>query len=278
MDKLKSCADYFKENSEYLAEEIVEGVISRMELKISEHEKSQALNMYINLLDFLGQSIKDEKDGVPVSLIEWSKENAVSIVSDENGISNIITRYPPTRDIFIEIITGISIECGLSLKELAFVIKRINGILDASLNETVFAFERLSAEYKSEAQREIARLSAPVVPVKEGIAILPLIGNIDSFRAGYIMESVIPEIESKGIDILIADFSGIFTIDSYVASNLHQIGQMLRLMGVRVITTGLRPDIVQSVTKSGINMSSSEIYSTVKQALSSLEQSTNTPD
>ncbi|OMP67344.1 STAS domain-containing protein [Domibacillus epiphyticus] len=263
---------YINENGESLAIEVVEGVIHRMKLDIPDWEKEQAIAIYVELLRFFGESlIQESEDIVPDTFIDWSKRNAAMQVSSGRKISEIAVRYPPTRDVYTEILTRISIELGLSVKENALIIKRINTMLDISLNETVIAFERLIDEAKEETQKELAALSAPVIPVKNGIVILPLIGEMDHYRANYIMEHVIPKIADMEINHVIADFSGIFTINVDVAEYLHQIGNMLQLMGIHVITTGLRPELAQIVVNSRISISAIETYPTVKKALESIK-------
>ncbi len=90
-------------NAESLAEEIVAGVLHSMELEIPLWEKEQAIKMYIEFINFLGDSLLVMDEGVPQTLIEWSNKNAAGQVSPEGKISEIIVRYPPTRDIFTDI-------------------------------------------------------------------------------------------------------------------------------------------------------------------------------
>ncbi|UAL51577.1 MULTISPECIES: STAS domain-containing protein [Metabacillus] len=263
---------YIRENVESLAIEVVESVLHRMKLDIPEWEKEQAIAIYVELLSYFGESLINEgKDLVPDTFIVWSKRNAAMQVSSRGKISEIAVRYSPTRDVFTEILTKISIDLGLSVKENALIIKRINTMLDISLNETVFAFERLLDEAREETKKELAALSAPIIPVKDGVVILPLVGYIDSYRANYIMEYVVPKIADMDINHVIADFSGIFTINIDIAEHIHQIGSMLQLMGIHVITTGLRPELAQLVINSRINISAIETFANVKKALESIK-------
>lgn len=264
-------SNYLIEHAESLAVEIVEGVLHRTKLEIPKWEKEQAITMYIGFMGFLGESLINDEDGVPKDLLIWSKKNAEGQVSSGGKISEIVARYPSTREIFIEILTRISLEFGLSIKETILIIKRINAMLDISLNETVFAFERFTDKIIDETQREMAELSAPVVPIKEGIAVLPLIGVIDSYRATYILEKVVPKISELQINHLIADFSGILTIDIEIARYLFRIEGILGLLGINTIVTGLRPELVQIVVKDGIDMSSFKTFAHVKQALESIK-------
>ncbi|OES46600.1 STAS domain-containing protein [Domibacillus iocasae] len=263
---------YIGENVESLALEVVEGVLHRLKLDIPQWEKKQAIDMYVSLLRFFGESlVNEDKELVPDFFIDWSKKNAAMQISSNGKISEIAVRYPPTRDVLLEIVTEISIELGLSIKENAFIIKRLNTLLDISLNETIFAFERLFEESREVTQKELAALSAPIIPVKDGVVILPLIGDIDTYRVNYIIEHVIPKIGAMDIHYLIADFSGIYTINVDIAEYLDQIGSMLQLMGICVLTTGLRPELAQIVVNSRINISSINTFANVKKALESVK-------
>ncbi|MEK4029713.1 MULTISPECIES: STAS domain-containing protein [Bacillaceae] len=272
MNSLVNFSKYISSHVEALSHEVVEAVINRMQLEIPSWEREQAINMYIELLKFFSESLFcEENDSVPDALIEWSKKNAAMQVSAGQGILEIVVRYPATRDVFNDLLTRISIELELSVKDNAFIIKRINNMLDISLNETFFAFERLSEQFREETQKELAELSAPIVPVKEGIVVLPLIGDIDDYRASYIMDNVIPKIADLEVEHVIFDFSGILTIDAQVAEYFRRIEETLRLMGLHVITTGLRPKLAQTVVHSGMDLYRVEAFATVKQALESIK-------
>jgi rsbT co-antagonist protein RsbR len=144
-------------------------------------------------------------------------------------------------------------------------------MLDLSLNETLFAFERLSDQIEQETQKEMAELSAPVVPIKEGVAVLPLIGSLDSYRAHYILENVIPRIAEEKVNYLIADFSGLHNIDLDIARYLFQIENVLRLLGITTIITGLRPKLAQTAVLGGIDLTSLKTFATVKQAVENID-------
>ena len=263
---------YIEENVESLAVDVVEGVLHKMELGIPQWEKEQALNMYVELLLFFGKSlVEDGKESAPDFFIDWSKKNAAMQIASGGKISEIAVRYTPTREVLTDLITKISLDLDLSVKEHAFIINRFNTLLDVSLNETIFAFERLFEESRKKTQKELAALSAPVIPVKDGIVILPLIGDIDTYRAKYIMEQIVPKIAEMNVNYVIADFSGMYTINTDIAEYLHQIGRMLELIGIHVITTGLRPELAQTVVNSQINISTLHTFSNVKKALESIK-------
>lgn len=271
MSNVDQFSSYISENAHSISREIVEYVVDRCEPVISGEEKEMALSMYVKLLGFYSESLRNEDENfIPDHLIEWSKNNAQMQVSSEGKLSDIIVRYPLTRDIATEIVTRISLAIGLSTADTATVLKGINQILDVSLNETVFAFEELSEQARLELQEELISLSAPIVPIHDEVVVIPLIGYIDEDRATFIMDTVIPKIAAMDVDYVILDFSGVLTINRHVAESLHHIGGVFRIMGINVVITGLRPELVQVAINSNIKISSATAFSTVKQALETI--------
>jgi rsbT co-antagonist protein RsbR len=271
MTSVSSVATYLNENAESLADEIVSAVLDRMKLEIPEWEKEQAVVMYIEFIGFLAKSLTGNEGTMPKDLISWSKRNGEREASKGGRISEIIVRYSPTRAVLTELMTKTALAYSLSVEETSSMIKQVNSMLDLSINETVFAFERLSDKIFNDTQREMAELSATVVPIKDGIAVLPLIGNIDSYRANYILEKAVPKMAELDIKYLIADFSGILNIDLEIAQFLYNIENVLRLIGVQTMVTGLRPKIAQTVVHAGIDMSSIKTFAHVKQSLESIK-------
>jgi rsbT co-antagonist protein RsbR len=117
------------------------------------------------------------------------------------------------------------------------------------------------------ALQEISTLSAPLVPVIEGIAVLPLVGSIDSYRAKYLLDDIPSKIKQQSVACLIIDFSGIYTLDTMVTDYLFKINDVLHLLGVRSIITGIRPELAQIAVQLGVDLSSVPTFATVKQAL-----------
>ncbi len=132
--------------------------------------------------------------------------------------------------------------------------------------------ERKETEQKQKDMMvQINELSATVVPILSGIAVLPLVGSINEERARQLLEIVPEKVQSQNLNCLIIDFSGIFTLDSIVADYLFRINSVLSLLGVRSIITGLRPELAILATNLGINLSSSILtMATVKDAVSYL--------
>ncbi|MFC2949887.1 STAS domain-containing protein [Virgibacillus sediminis] len=271
MASLVNFAEYIEKHAESLAADVVESVVEKAKLDLPEWEKDSAVHMYQDLWAFLGETIRDEReDAIPDTLLDWSKSNAEMQVSAEKEILEIVVRYPPTREVFNDVVTQISLDLGLTVEENASVLKRIDRLLDVSLNETIFSFKRLSDMQREKVREDLIKLSAPIVPIEDDIVVIPVVGDVDPATVQHMMKNVIPRIAEIEVNYVIVDYSGTLAIDSQIAESLHQLGNMMRVMGIHVVIAGFRPEMVLNMLDSNINMTAIDSYATVKQALENL--------
>ncbi len=268
--------NYLKENAPHLASEIVDEIIGKFNFEVPIEEQNQAKIMYTKFLSFLGESVNCTEGSVPESLTEWSKENGERVATSNGRISGIFARYPDTRMVFADFIMKLSCENQLTTEELGFILKRVNHMLDISINETVYAYERHSEKQIKDMREEMNELSTPVVPIQDGIAVLPLIGSFDYDRTNYLLTKVIPKIAELHLEFLIIDFSGIITIDTEVANHIFTVNDVLRLLGIDVIVTGIRPELAQRSVQAGIDFSSFKSFANVKHAIESMKNDERT--
>lgn len=134
---------------------------------------------------------------------------------------------------------------------------------------------RESEEKQKEMVRAINELSATIVPLLSGIAVLPLVGSIDKVRANHLLEDVPSKAKNQGVNCLIIDFSGTYKLDSIVTEHLFKISSVLSMLGIQSVITGLRPELALSATQLGVTLDSIPKMSTVKDALYSLGMESN---
>ena len=91
-------------------------------------------------------------------------------------------------------------------------------------------------------QDAIQELSTPVLPVRERLLILPIIGVLDSERARQLTEQLLNGIRTHRAKVVVIDITGAPDVDETVANHLVQTVDASRLMGASVIITGLSPD------------------------------------
>lgn len=270
MEATLTVANYLKENADLLANKIVDDIIKKFGFQVPSNDILQAKKVYAEFLEFLSESIDCNEGSVPDKLVEWSRDNGEKTAAKHNRISDILIRYPDTRMVFADFIMDISLEHGLDTKDVVLILKRVHHMLDVSINETVLAFERRSEELLSNAKKELRELSTPIVPIQDGLAVLPLIGSIDADRTEHLMNGVLPKIPEMNIERLIIDFSGIVAIDTEVAANIFNVYRVLGLLGIDVLVTGLRPELAINAVSEGIDFTSIKTFANVKQAIESI--------
>jgi len=105
-----------------------------------------------------------------------------------------------------------------------------------------------------EQQEAIRELSTPVLPVRERLLILPIIGVIDPLRARQLTEQLLRGIRTNRAKVVVMDITGVPTIDTKVANHLVQTVEAARLLGATVIVTGLSSEIAQTLVNIGVDL------------------------
>jgi rsbT co-antagonist protein RsbR len=113
---------------------------------------------------------------------------------------------------------------------------------------------RLQSEQLAAQQRTIRELSTPILPVHDGVIVVPLVGMIDSQRATQVMEQLLQAINLHQADMVIVDITGVPVVDTGVVNHLVQTARAVRLVGAQVILVGISPEIAQTVVQLGIDL------------------------
>jgi rsbT co-antagonist protein RsbR len=107
-----------------------------------------------------------------------------------------------------------------------------------------------------EAQRQTIReLGTPILPVHEGVLVLPLVGVVDSNRATQVMEILLEAISSYQADLVIIDITGVPVVDTSVANYILQAARATKLIGAQVILVGIGAEIAQTMVHLGVDLS-----------------------
>ncbi len=103
-------------------------------------------------------------------------------------------------------------------------------------------------------QAALRELSTPLMPIAEGVVVMPIIGSIDSRRAQQIMETLLEGIAAHSADIAILDITGVRVVDTQVAGALVRAAQAARMLGARVVLSGISAEIAQTLVHIGAEM------------------------
>ena len=121
----------------------------------------------------------------------------------------------------------------------------------------------------------LQELSAPLIPVFEGITVMPLIGTIDTERAKQIMENLLSGAVRHRSEVVLIDITGVPVVDTMVAHHIIQAAEAVRLVGAKCMLVGIRPEIAQTIVNLGINLDEIITKNTLKKGVEAALQITN---
>ena len=121
----------------------------------------------------------------------------------------------------------------------------------------------------------LQELSAPLIPVFDGITVMPLIGTIDTERAKQIMENLLSGAVRHRSEVVLIDITGVPVVDTMVAHHIIQAAEAVRLVGERCMLVGIRPEIAQTIVNLGINLDEIITKNTLKKGVEAALQITN---
>lgn len=132
-----------------------------------------------------------------------------------------------------------------------------------------FAIRHYEADQRMlDSQKQmIYELSSPVIPIKKGVGILPLVGDIDTHRAKIILETALEQSIKQQLDTLYIDLSAVAIIDTMVAHQIFQVMTSLKIIGVQSVLSGIRPEIAQTAITLGINFKDIKVHANLMRAL-----------
>jgi len=125
--------------------------------------------------------------------------------------------------------------------------------LDISLATDTYVYQR--ERTISDQQEAIREIATPVLQVREGMLILPIIGVIDTVLAHQMTEQLLRAIRATRAKVVVMDITGVPAVDSTVANHLVQTVEAARLLGATAIVTGLSPAIAQTLVTIGLDLS-----------------------
>ncbi|WP_437793848.1 GAF domain-containing protein [Sorangium sp. So ce693] len=101
----------------------------------------------------------------------------------------------------------------------------------------------------------VRELSTPVIPVHDGILVLPLVGTVDSNRSAQIMGSLLSAIEREQASVVLIDVTGVPMVDTGVADHLLRAVRAAALLGAEVVLVGIAPTVAQTIVQLGVDLS-----------------------
>jgi PAS domain S-box-containing protein len=196
---------------------------------------------------------------------EWARREGLTsfagypLVVDDRlvGVMAMFARQP-LSDTVLQALGSVSREVGLGI-----VRKR-----------TEEERNRLQQEVIEAQQSLLAELSTPLIPIREGVVVMPLIGAMNAERAAQMLQVLLRGVTEAGARVAIVDVTGVKTMDTQVADTLMRAAQSVRLLGAEVVITGIKAGVAQILVRLGANLEDVATRRNLREGIQFAEQVT----
>ncbi|MBM7693919.1 rsbT co-antagonist protein RsbR [Peribacillus deserti] len=225
----------------------------------------------IKLIDMYKELLIDDLDTALNKITRWGVETGTALSEMGMTIDMALDELPYYRNEMAEVICEEAEKHGVSFKTYNDAISKLHRIIDQAAQSFSVAFVRHNKHMIESARAALNELSVPVVPLTEGVAVLPLVGEIDEERANLLMEKSLVQSTKLKVSCFIMDLSGVPVVDTIAAKQIFQVTQALSLLGIKAAVSGIRPEMAQKIVNLGIDFTKISTYSTLQQAINSLK-------
>ncbi|WP_427127466.1 PAS domain-containing protein (plasmid) [Priestia megaterium] len=119
---------------------------------------------------------------------------------------------------------------------------------------------------------QMTQMSTPIVPLKDGISVLPIIGVLNEQRYSMLMDKVSEYLDENKDDYFILDFSGLLEIDTFTVTCIYNLNNLITLTGTKIIITGINPFLAIKMGDLDVNFKPLITFNNVKSALAFIEK------
>lgn len=113
----------------------------------------------------------------------------------------------------------------------------------------------------------LRQMSVPVVPILEGVLVLPLVGELDQERTRLLSQRLLEGVAAQRADIAILDITGVPFVDATVVEGLLKATAAATLIGTRCILVGIRPEVAEAMVASGFEIKQLSIHADLRGAV-----------
>lgn len=139
-------------------------------------------------------------------------------------------------------------------ERLRAALNTYEAVADQIVAVVALAFVEERERVVSQQQTRLQELSTPVLQIRDRLLLLPIIGLVDSHRARQFTENLLEAIRESRARAVVVDITGVAAVDTAVANRLLQTAEAARLMGARVILTGMSADVARTLVTLGVDL------------------------
>ena len=151
---------------------------------------------------------------------------------------------------------------------------RLDQALEVSGNDEISdltrSFETMRRSLQSlvrQQEREIDALSVPLIPLRDAVMAMPLVGELDPRRLSKVRETLVEGLHGSEAKAVLLDLTGVPRLDEQSAAGMIGAARAARLLGVQVVLTGMQADVAKSLADLELHLDGIETARTLESGI-----------
>lgn len=146
--------------------------------------------------------------------------------------------------------------------------ENIHALARREESKKISELEKL-VEYRTiELKQLVKEISSPVIPVLDGIVVVPLLGRYDEFRSEELVDKTLHSLPKHQADCLILDLTGLNqSISAYTVEFLSKLAAAANLIGTETILVGISPELGTKITETNFNLSKFNCFTNLQHGI-----------
>ncbi|MET0787399.1 MAG: STAS domain-containing protein [Paenisporosarcina sp.] len=148
------------------------------------------------------------------------------------------------------------------------VTQNIHELARKKESDQIRHLEALVEEKTRELKELVREISSPIIPVFDGVVVVPLLGKYDEERSEELLVKTLKNLPSHKANYLVLDLTGLDKdISQHTASLLEKIGSTATLIGTKTIIVGISPELSLVISQSDINLSKFDCFQSLQHGI-----------
>ncbi len=130
--------------------------------------------------------------------------------------------------------------------------------------------EEALAAYARDRELMLEEVSTPVVPIWQGVLLIPLVGSLDTKRMQQATRAALDQTMRTNARYCIIDITATRIVDTQAVANLSNLVVSLKLVGCDAVVTGVTAQTARVLVQLGLDLTQMRTQRTLAEALASI--------
>ncbi|OIK10488.1 STAS domain-containing protein [Bacillus sp. MUM 13] len=134
--------------------------------------------------------------------------------------------------------------------------------------EHIRSLEQTVNERTRELSELVKEISSPIIPVLEGIVVVPLLGKYDEFRSEELTVKTLYNLPAYKANYLVLDLTGLDKhIDEYTVGFINKLASAAALIGTETILVGISAELGMTIAQTDYNLAQFNCFQTLQHGI-----------